>query len=58
MIMQYNIWMDKRIETFSVKVGNIYIGSGYPIRVQSMTNTNTAEVNKTVDQIIELYESH
>ena len=55
--MQYNIWMDKRIETFSVKVGNIYIGSGYPIRVQSMTNTNTAEVNKTVDQIIELYDA-
>ena len=49
--------MDKRIETFSVKVGNIYIGSGYPIRVQSMTNTNTAEVNKTVDQIIELYDA-
>ncbi len=49
--------MDKRIETFSVKVGNIYIGSGYPIRVQSMTNTNTAEVNKTVDQILELYDA-
>ena len=52
--MQYNILMNKRIDTFSVKVGNIYVGSKHPIRVQSMTNTNTAEVDKTVNQIIEL----
>ncbi len=55
--MQYNILMNKRIDTFSVKVGNIYVGSKYPIRVQSMTNTNTAEVDKTVDQIIELHDA-
>ena len=55
--MQYNILMNKRIDTFSVKVGNIYVGSKHPIRVQSMTNTNTAEVDKTVDQIIELYDA-
>ena len=55
--MQYNILMNKRIDTFSVKVGNIYVGSKHPIRVQSMTNTNTAEVDKTVDQIIELHDA-
>ena len=37
--MQYNISMNERSETYSVKVGNINIGSKYPIRIQSMTNT-------------------
>ncbi|MEM4589896.1 MAG: flavodoxin-dependent (E)-4-hydroxy-3-methylbut-2-enyl-diphosphate synthase, partial [Candidatus Micrarchaeia archaeon] len=46
--------LPKRRETFQVKVGNITIGSQYPIVVQSMTNTNTADVESTVKQIIEL----
>ena len=49
--------MNKRVETLSVNVGGIYIGSNYPIRVQSMTNTDTSNVDKTVDQIIELHDS-
>ena len=49
--------MNKRVETFSVNVGGIYIGSNYPIRVQSMTNTDTSNVDKTVNQIIELHDS-
>ena len=55
--MQYNILMNKRIDTYSVKVGNILVGSNHPIRVQSMTNTNTSDVQKTVDQILELYDA-
>ena len=55
--MQYNILMNKRIDTFSVKVGNVLVGSNHPIRVQSMTNTNTSDVQKTVEQILELYEA-
>ena len=49
--------MNKRVETLSVNVGGIYIGSNYPIRVQSMTNTDTSNADKTVDQIIELHDS-
>jgi len=35
-------------------VGNIYIGSNYPIRVQSMTDTDTADCDATVAQTIDL----
>ena len=44
----------KRRKTYQVKVGNIMIGSDHPIVVQSMTNTNTADVHATVNQIKEL----
>tara|TARA_B100000029_G_scaffold152985_1_gene148132 strand:+ start:6701 stop:7909 length:1209 start_codon:yes stop_codon:yes gene_type:complete len=46
--------MSKRRKTISVNVGNITIGSDYPIRIQSMTNTNTADIKNTVSQIKEL----
>lgn len=38
----------------SIKIGNISIGAGNPIAVQSMTNTDTRDVKATVAQIIEL----
>lgn len=44
----------QRRQTSQVMVGNIGIGSEYPVRVQSMTNTNTEDVDATVSQIIEL----
>lgn len=37
--------------TKTVKVGNIYIGGGAPVSIQSMTNTDTADVESTVNQI-------
>lgn len=37
--------------TKAVKIGNIYIGGGAPVSIQSMTNTDTADVEKTVRQI-------
>jgi (E)-4-hydroxy-3-methylbut-2-enyl-diphosphate synthase len=40
--------------THQVSVGNIKVGGGAPIVVQSMTNTDTADVASTVNQIIEL----
>jgi (E)-4-hydroxy-3-methylbut-2-enyl-diphosphate synthase len=40
-----------------VKVGNVLIGHGLPIVVQSMTNTPTSDVNSTIDQIQQLYEA-
>ncbi|WP_198262681.1 flavodoxin-dependent (E)-4-hydroxy-3-methylbut-2-enyl-diphosphate synthase [sulfur-oxidizing endosymbiont of Gigantopelta aegis] len=40
--------------TIPVKVGNITIGGDHPIVVQSMTNTDTADVIATVKQCAEL----
>jgi (E)-4-hydroxy-3-methylbut-2-enyl-diphosphate synthase len=47
----------RRRKTLQVKVRNMYIGSGSPVAIQSMTNTNTADVKSTVDQIVELYKA-
>ena len=43
-----------RRKTLSVKIGDIFMGSEYPIVVQSMTNTDTEDVEATVKQCIEL----
>ena len=43
-----------RNDTKVVKVGNIYLGGGNPIRIQSMCNTKTKDVDATVHQILEL----
>lgn len=37
--------------TRQVKVGNVLIGGGAPVSVQSMTNTDTADVEATLSQI-------
>ena len=43
-----------RKHTQQVSVGNIKVGGGAPIVVQSMTNTDTADVAGSVNQIMEL----
>jgi (E)-4-hydroxy-3-methylbut-2-enyl-diphosphate synthase len=40
--------------THGVLVGNVQVGGGAPIVVQSMTNTDTANITATVKQIMEL----
>ncbi len=40
-----------RKKTRQIKIGNIFIGSGGPIIVQSMTNTDTCDVTATIAQI-------
>jgi len=44
----------KRRRTKAVKIGNLKIGGDFPILVQSMTNTDTKDIAKTVKQIKEL----
>jgi len=44
----------KRRSTVVAQVGNVRIGAGHPIVVQSMTNTNTADVAATVTQVAAL----
>ena len=41
-----------RFITREVKVGNLIIGGGHPIRVQTMTTTDTMDTEKTVEQVI------
>jgi (E)-4-hydroxy-3-methylbut-2-enyl-diphosphate synthase len=46
-----------RKKTYGVKVGHVQVGGGAPIVVQSMTNTDTADVEKTYQQTLELAEA-
>jgi (E)-4-hydroxy-3-methylbut-2-enyl-diphosphate synthase len=46
--------IQSRKHTQQVLVGNVKVGGGAPIVVQSMTNTDTADVTASVQQIIEL----
>ncbi len=48
--------MPKDRNSIVVKIGDVAIGGGEPIVIQSMTNTDTADIKKTTQQIIELYE--
>ncbi|MDG2035847.1 MAG: flavodoxin-dependent (E)-4-hydroxy-3-methylbut-2-enyl-diphosphate synthase [Pseudomonadales bacterium] len=41
----------------AVKVGNVIVGGDSPVVVQSMTNTDTANIDATAQQIIELAEA-
>lgn len=41
----------KRRKTSTVKIGDLYLGSDYPIRVQSMTTTDTMDTEASVAQI-------
>ena len=43
-----------RNHTKEIKIGNCVIGGGNPILIQSMTNTRTEDVKKTVEQILAL----
>jgi (E)-4-hydroxy-3-methylbut-2-enyl-diphosphate synthase len=47
----------KRIHTRPVKVGNLIIGGGHPIRVQTMTTTDTMDTEATVAQVIRCIEA-
>ncbi|GIU76625.1 MAG: 4-hydroxy-3-methylbut-2-en-1-yl diphosphate synthase (flavodoxin) [Bryobacteraceae bacterium] len=44
----------ERRKTVAVDVGGVKVGGGHPIVVQSMTNTDTADVTATVNQVMEL----
>ncbi len=40
-----------RRKTKQITVGNVKVGSNYPISVQSMTNTETKDIKSTINQI-------
>ena len=41
----------KRRDSIQVMVGDVPVGGGAPIVVQSMTNTDTSDVDATAEQI-------
>ena len=47
----------KRKITKEIKVGNVKVGGNSPISVQSMTNTLTTDIKKTINQILSLEEA-
>ena len=44
-------------KTFGVRVGDIQVGGGAPVVVQSMTMTDTVDAAGTAKQCIELWEA-
>lgn len=47
----------KRLKTREVKIGNLLLGNGNPIRVQTMTTTDTMDTMATVEQSIRCIEA-
>jgi (E)-4-hydroxy-3-methylbut-2-enyl-diphosphate synthase len=52
-----NVSKHPRRKTYAVKVGQVRVGGGAPVVVQSMTNTDTADVESTFRQTVELAEA-
>ena len=47
----------KRFNTRTVDIGDIPIGSKFPIRIQSMTTTNTLDIKETINQSIRIFKA-
>ncbi|CZT33494.1 flavodoxin-dependent (E)-4-hydroxy-3-methylbut-2-enyl-diphosphate synthase [Rhizobium sp. 9140] len=55
MSMSFAFEPQPRRETIAVDVGGVLVGGGAPVVVQSMTNTDTADVDATVAQVAALH---
>jgi (E)-4-hydroxy-3-methylbut-2-enyl-diphosphate synthase len=47
----------QRLQTIEVKIGDLLLGNGHPIRVQTMTTTDTMDTIATVEQSIRCIEA-
>ena len=47
----------QRLKTCVVHIGDIPLGGDYPIRIQSMTTTDTMDTQGTVEQSIRMIEA-
>ena len=52
--MQTNI---QRRKAHPVKIGSVTMGGEHPVVIQSMTNTDTADIEKSVTQTMELFDA-
>jgi len=59
MLQQYcaSLTEYKRLPTREVKIGNLVLGNGHPIRIQTMTTTDTMDTAATVAQTIRCIEA-
>ena len=48
-----NSWIERK-KTNPIFVGDVGVGGDFPISIQSMTNTNTADIQATIGQIEDL----
>ncbi len=53
----HNIPQPARLKTREVKIGNLLIGNNHPLRVQTMTTTDTMDTMATVEQSIRCIEA-
>ena len=59
-MMQYycpSLTQISRLKTREVTIGHLKIGNGHPIRVQTMTTTDTLDTAATVEQTIRCIEA-
>ena len=47
----------ERFPSRTVQIGNIAVGGGNPVRLQSMTNTNTMDLKSTVEQSKRIFDA-
>ncbi|MFO1496716.1 MAG: flavodoxin-dependent (E)-4-hydroxy-3-methylbut-2-enyl-diphosphate synthase [Lysobacterales bacterium] len=53
--MQGNYGVSERRRTVAVQIGPVRVGGGAPVVVQSMTNTDTADIDATTRQVAQLW---
>lgn len=52
-----NLYQRQRLKTIEVRIGNVPMGAEHPIRIQSMTTTDTMDTEATVQQTLRMVES-
>ena len=52
-----SLWSYLRRETIPVQIGDLYMGSDFPIRIQSMTTVDTMDTQGSIDQAIRMIDA-
>jgi (E)-4-hydroxy-3-methylbut-2-enyl-diphosphate synthase len=52
-----SLWSYQRRETIPVQIGDLYMGSDFPIRIQSMTTVDTMDTQGSIEQSIRMIDA-
>ncbi len=52
-----SLWSYQRRETIPVQIGDLYMGSDFPIRIQSMTTVDTMDTQGSIEQAIRMIDA-
>ncbi len=52
-----SLWSYQRRETIPVQIGDLYMGSDFPIRIQSMTTVDTMDTKGSIEQSIRMIDA-